>query len=204
MMHRIMKQRNGLCSRLATAIGVVALATGQTAVAATVSITFAPDAATYQIGDSFIVNWIADISSPVVGWGLDLTFDSTVVALNGTMIGPIWFPVAGSESDDYGGLAFPNAVSGSGVLLTSLSFTAIAPGSTNLSASFDPLNFAEGFALEQGGFADLTFANGSVAVNPGPEPAPVILVASVIVGMLGLRFITRLRRTSSSLKCRSS
>jgi hypothetical protein len=157
------------------------------AAASTVAVSFSPPGGVHGVGDIFTIDWLADIPDLVVGWGLDLSFNATVLSLDGVSIGPAWFPILGPEPDDYGGLAFPTSVSGANVLLATLSFRALAPGSTAITASFDPLNFAEGFPLETGQFADVQLTGGAVTVSGVPEPALALPLALILVGLFAWR-----------------
>lgn len=42
-------------------------------------------------GTSFSVNLLADIPEPIIGWGLDVSFDPTILSLTGLTIGTSFF-----------------------------------------------------------------------------------------------------------------
>ena len=153
--------------------------------AATVSVSFEPLDPTVILGDSFSVDIVADISDPILGWGLDIGFDSTILSLTGTTIGSLWQPAVAFDGDDLAGLAFPDAISGPNVLLATLTFDAIDLGTSGLTASVTMGDLTEGFALiAPGTFADLTVIDGSVEVVP--VPAAVLLFASGLIGLIGI------------------
>src|SRR5437660_1433782 len=92
----------------------------------TVTVRFEPQNSTASVGDSFTVNLVADIPNPVVGWGLDVGFDSSVLSLESVELGPAWFAASAADGDNLAGLAFPSPVSGQGKLLATLHFKAKA------------------------------------------------------------------------------
>jgi len=168
------------------------------ALANPVAVGLSPTQTTHAVGDTFTIDLSAQIPSPVIGWGLDLDFDHTILLLSNVVIGPSWFSTIGTEPNDYGGLAFPSAISGPDTLLAALTFTAIQPGSSSLTASFDSVNLNEGFALETGGFADVVFTDGVVDVqgtSAVPEPNTRLLLA-LALGVIG--FIGRDRNSRST------
>jgi hypothetical protein len=149
-----------------------------------VSVTFEPLDSQIKVGDIFTVDLVADIPEPVLGWGLDLSYDLAVLNLVGMpTFGPDWIAGLAADGDGLAGLAFPSPVSGSDILLASLSFEALAPGVSALAASTTPGDFTEGFPVYPAGFANVDFIDGSVTVSPVPEPATILLLIS---GMAGL------------------
>ena len=155
--------------------------------AAPVTVTFDPLDSVVYPSDSFSVNLVADIPDPVLGFGIDLSFDSTILSLDTCTIGPSWSPVP-SPLKNPKGLAFPSPVSGDDVLLATLNFTALKLQQTNLIASYTPGDFTEGFPLAPpappGSFADVNFVNGSVSVVP--IPPTVLLLGSGLAGLFGI------------------
>lgn len=143
-----------------------------------VEVRFDPPDQTVNLGSAFSVNLIADISDPVLGWGLDLTIQNAATAslLGPPVIGPQWFPFSTPDGDGLGGIAFPNSISGNNILLATLNFTADSLGDTNLLLSVTPGDLTEGFPLDPTGFADISFETGHVTVIP--EPVSLVLVLS--------------------------
>lgn len=153
--------------------------------AATVDVSFQPSDSIVALGDTFSVDIFADFSDPVLGWGLDISFDSSILLLNGTpTLGALWEPASTMDGDGLAGLAFPTPISGSNVLLATLSFDAIAFGTSDLLASVSKGDLTEGFPLVDGGFADFIVIPGSVTVVP--VPAAVWLFGSGLIGLVGL------------------
>lgn len=148
-----------------------------------------------NVGETFEVTIRADLPDPVLAWGLDLGFDAGVITLDGTpSIGPLWpIPVATADGDGLAGAMLPPAgqtgVVGTDVLLATLSFVAIAVGTTDLVLAETLTDFTEGFALDPAGFANVVFVDGAVEVVP--EPGTGLLVAA---GLLALNAGRRPRR----------
>lgn len=133
-------------------------------------------------GQVFTVNVVADIHEPVVGWGLDLTFDPAVVSLTGApAIGPAWLPAGTLDGDGLAGLAFPASISGTEILLATMSFSAVALGQTELALDITPGDLTEGFPLDPTGFASVTLESGEVTVVPEPTDLALLLIGAGLV-----------------------
>ncbi len=127
-------------------------------------------------GESFTVQLIADLDEPVVGWGLDLSVLGPANLDPGPpAIGPLWTPLAAPDADGLAGQAFPTPISGTGVLLATLSFTATGPGSIAFQAEISDGDLSEGFALHPIGFAEDPVLEGAT-VTVLPEPAALLLL----------------------------
>jgi hypothetical protein len=125
-------------------------------------------------GELFEIRILADIPEPVVGWGLDLGYDSGVLSLAmAPVVGPLWVEVLAPDGDGLAGYAFPSSISGQSILLATLVFWAEQAGETDLIVSVTPGDLTEGFPLDPSGFADAVFEPGHVAVVP--EPVPIAL-----------------------------
>jgi len=154
-----------------------------------VTVYFDPSDSIVNIGDNFSVDLKADIPEPVLGWGLDVSFDPSILAMTGDpIIGSDWQtspfppPLSNPDGDGLAGLAFPLPVSGNDILLATLSFDALALGTSPLVASFTPGDLTEGFPLVlPGSFAEVVFIDGSV--SPVPEPATILLLVSGMASM---------------------
>lgn len=181
-------QENEMIKRLAQLFAVALCMLLATPTAnASVIVSVVPAQQTVNIGDTFSVQIIADMSLPIVGWGLDFDVvdDSIVSIVTTPTIGPLWFGVGTPDGDGLAGLAFPNPVSGNGILLATIQLLADEFGETDLLLSYTSGDLTEGFALQQPGqFDSVEFIGGHVTV----VPAPGALVA-VLVGCGGL--ITR-------------
>ena len=103
-----------------------------------------------------------------------------------------------ADGDGLAGLADPFAptngsVSGTGILLATLTFRADAEGMTDLIASTTPGDQTEGFPLDPTGFANVTFEPGQIIIIP--EPATVLpLLCALFGGLGGVRARRRKRR----------
>lgn len=141
---------------------------------ADVCVRFSPANSAIILNHDFSIDVMADINQPVVGWGLDVT-----VATSGVIsqtanpdIGPAWIPVNAPDGDHLAGIAFPNGVSGTNILLATLHFHADADGETDLLLGITSGDQTEGFALDPVGFGTVLLENGHVSV---PEPASLML-----------------------------
>ena len=145
-------------------------------------------------GGDFSVDIVADINTPVIGWGFDLAATPAfLLALDGPpTIGPQWSPAGSSDGDDLAGLAFPNAVSGTDILLATVHLQAIAQGKVELTIETTIGDLTEGFALDPSGFASFTVTPANITIIPEPATAALL----VLVPVIGL-FRSRRRRTIS-------
>jgi hypothetical protein len=148
------------------------------------SVFFQPQDSSVQVGASLSVDLLANIPDPVLGWGLDVNYDTSIISRTGVTVGPQWSPATAADGDGLAGLAFPLPISGDNVLLATLSFDALAQGSTALEASATLGDLTEGFALASGGFAEVIYTPGSAAVVP--IPAAAWLFGSGLLALVGI------------------
>ncbi|MCK4660931.1 MAG: hypothetical protein KAV82_15530 [Phycisphaerae bacterium] len=162
------------------AVFLTALSLGRSA-QASVIVRFDPPDITVDLGDVFNINIVADISDLVVAWGLDLTIDDeSVVSLVGEpTIVPDWIAAYAPDGDGLAGVAFPNSISGSDILLATVTFSADVIGETDLLLSVTPGDFNEGFGLDPEGFDTVTFELGHVTVIP--EPVTLCFLTVVVL-----------------------
>ncbi|MCK4660127.1 MAG: hypothetical protein KAV82_11450 [Phycisphaerae bacterium] len=151
------------------AVFLTALSLGRPA-QASVIVRFDPPDITADLGDVFNIDIVADISDPVVAWGLDLTIDDeSVISLAGEpVIGPDWTAAYAPDGDGLAGVAFPESVSGNVILLATMTLSADVIGESDLRVSVTPGDFNEGFGLDPEGFDTVTFELGHVTVIPEP------------------------------------
>ncbi len=160
-----------------------------------VCVRFDPALSEIILGHDFEIDVVADINAPVVGWGLDVTVATpgVISQIADPAIGPSWFAVPTPDGDKLAGLAFPDSVSGSNILLATLHFRADADGETDLLLGITPGDQTEGFALDPTGFATTHFETGHVSV---PEPQSLVIMILSCAGALRLRNGRRSSRTS--------
>jgi hypothetical protein len=172
-------------------LGVLLCLMVPTSHAIPITVSFETPASPVTAGDVFSVNLVASIPEPVLGWGLDVGYDASVLTLVGMpAIGPSWSPGWTPDGDGLSGLAFPLAISGADVLLATVTFEALAVGTSELVSSITAGDLTEGFPMTSPGtFADATFEAATVDVLAAvtvPEPSTVALMA-LGLPMLGLR-----------------
>jgi hypothetical protein len=141
------------------------------ALAAPVAVRFDPASPTVGPEGLVTVTLLGDIPDPVIGYGLDLNFDPTALSLDGVTVASPWFSATAFDGSPLVGLAFPDPVSGSSLVLATARFRVISSqceGTTTISVSAKPDDLSEGFALATGGFADL--ASGSATVSLAAPP----------------------------------
>ncbi len=171
--------------RKTAAMGLAALLCLSGAVRGELIVRFDTPERTVGLGEEFTIDILADILDPLVGWGLDLSFDSSVLALvDSPAIGPRWFLAPASDADGLAGLAFPDSVSGVGVLLASVTLSGMALGETDLTLSTTLGDLSEGFALDPTGFAQPTFESSHVFVVPEPATG---LLGAIVLSIIGLQ-----------------
>jgi len=174
------------------------VSSGRTSLAQGVLVRFDPPIQTVNINDVLTVDMLADITAPVVAWGLDVTLSLPAIASTFAAPGvafPPWIAATTADGDGLAGLADPFAptngsVSGIGILLATLTFRANAQGTTDLLASTTAGDLTEGFALDPTGFATITFQPGRI--NVVPEPAT--LLPLLFSGLMLAHSRRRLRR----------
>jgi len=140
-----------------------------------VSVRIEPPVQTVPLGANFTIDIVADITPPVVGWGLDLTRDNLPVASQVGLpaINFPWVAANAADGDSLCALAFPFApvngsISGDSILLATLTFHADSIGQTFLTPSATPGDLTEGFPLDPFGFASAGYTPGLVIVTPEP------------------------------------
>ena len=168
------------CRTAARAVAAFLLA--GTVAWANVTVRFEPASLTVDPGTIFSVAIVADIPQPVVGWGLDLTIQNpAIVSVHAApSIGPPWASAYAPDGDGLAALAFPSSVSGTGVVLATISLSADAVGETDLWISVTPGDLSEGFALDPTGFDTFTVEPGHVKV---PEPSTIALLGLAALGV---------------------
>jgi len=137
---------------------------------------------------TFTLDLVADINTPVVGWGLDLNIETPgVVSVTGTpdIPFPPWIDVFAPDGDGLAAVADPfpptnGSVSGLNILLATLTFSVDRLGETDLVPSVTEGDLTEGFPLDPMGFGTVTFQNGHVMVIPEPTTAILLALAFAV------------------------
>ncbi len=185
-----MKRNTALTVALATLFFTAGPAFGA------ISVSIEPSNSIVQVGDTFTVDILADITSidAIVGWGMDLSFDSLILShnpLTDVLIGPSFNAAPTLDGDGLAGL-LPfspppiTGVSGSDVLLATMTFEASQTGTTSLLGGFTLGDLTEGFVQLGGGQVDVAFNGGLVQVIPAPTAA--------VLGLIGLAAVAMTKR----------
>ena len=144
---------------------------------------------TVGLGEVFTIDILADVGDPLVGWGVDLSFDPSILSrVDSPAIGPMWIPAYAPDGDGLAGLAFAESVSGAGVPLASVTFSALTFGETDLRLSTTPGDLTEGFALDPTGFAQPIFESAHVFVVPEPSAGVFGVIVLLIIGLPARRW----------------
>jgi hypothetical protein len=142
-----------------------------------------PDRAV-ETGEVFTMDILADVGDPLVGWGLDLSFDPSILSLvDPPAMGPRWSPANAPDGDGLAGLAFVESVSGADVLLASVTFFAVSLGETDLILSTTSGDLNEGFALDPTGFAEPVYQGAHVSVVPEPPTGLLCVIALATIAL---------------------
>ncbi len=159
-----MRRRLGSPAAITVMLGVLV-----TPVPAALIVRLTPAHTMVPLGASVQIEIRADIPIPILGWGVDISQSSLILAENGPpAVGPLWSPAHSLDGDRLVGLAFPSSISGTNILLATLTWTALNVGETTLAATITPDDPTEGFALDPAGFDTAVFEPALVTVMPDP------------------------------------
>lgn len=157
-----------------------------------VCIRFDPPDTTVDLSDVFTIDIVADLNTPIVGWGIDLTIDTpAIVSLSAVPAIPApWLAAFAPDGDMLAALADPfepvnGSVDGFDITLATLTFTADNAGETDLLLSYTLADPTEGFAKDPTGFAEVFFETGHITVIP--EPATAALFACLLAFLIACR-----------------
>lgn len=148
-----------------------------------VCVRFEPSDMIVELGHAFSVDVVADINVPVIGWGLDVI----VIPIDGMpqsgppTVGPDWFAAPSPDGDGLAGLAFPSPVSGQSVVLATLQYIPSMEGHYDLLADTTMGDLTEGFALESGGFASMSFTPAAITVVPEPATLALLVLSAALL-----------------------
>jgi hypothetical protein len=132
------------------------------------------------VGASTTLEIRADFDTPVLGFGIDLVLDPSVLAVAGPpLVGPAWTPVFAPDGDGLAGLAPASGVVGPGVLLATVVVTRVDPAATSIDGTVTPGDLTEGFPLVGSGFDAVGFVPLPVVAVPEAGVAPLLAMAWV-------------------------
>jgi hypothetical protein len=205
----------GQASRIRPALLVLLLfgPNGISSPASAAPITVAPPLSTASVGDGVLLDLtIADVTS-LFAYQLDITFDPAI--LRADAVSDRGFLTSGGGISVFGGvfpLAIDNTagvitildsllgpappetgVTGGGILAT-LSFRALAPGTTDVLLLNLILENAEGLPIN----AVLTGGQVTVVPNPLPEPGAIVLLVAGVAGAIGRQRHSAFRRVATA------
>ena len=171
------------------------LGTAQVARAESIVVSFVPSATSVTVGEVFTIDVIASIptSANLVSWGMDIDFNSDVLAhdaLADVAIGAAFTTTFAPVGDGDGLLGITLApdppANGGDFVLATLTFTAIEAGVTEITGAYTADDPFEGFFGSGGTVLPIDFGSAMVTVVPLPP--------AVLVGGLGLAVVVVLRR----------
>ncbi len=175
-----------------------------------ISLDFVPASQEVVVGTSVSVDIVIsglDLAGEIVSaFDLDVTYDSTVLQATGVTFGtslgdPFFFDVV-EDSDtstagvvDFAALSFLSNLDladlqGDSVTLATLSFDSIGVGTSSLAFILNALNDVKGLDP----FIPLTLTTGTGSVTAVPEPGTILLFASGLGGLAGLRIWQKRKR----------
>jgi hypothetical protein len=183
------------CGRMSalTVLGIVFGLQGA-ANADPVQVDFYGPASAVKVGEQFSLTVKADVTSELVGFGFDLLVgDPDLIRFDEFQVDSDYTAIQTPDKDNIGALAFPDYIVGNNVPLGIARFTALAPGTVEISGRVTPGDLTEGFAELSGSFSTPAFGTASVTIVNDipdiPEPSAFVLMA-----LTGMGIIWRLRR----------
>ena len=172
-------------------LGLLLMLTSFSAWAVPITVSIETPKTDVIVGEMFSIDIFADITDPILGWGLDINYDNNIIEQSGAaVIASTWLPGFSLDSDNLAGLAFPFPVVGADILLATINFEATIAGSTAIDAGTSLFDFTEGFALlAPNSFAEVNYIGTMITVSDSitavPEPSSILLFA---VSLIALRF----------------
>lgn len=177
---------------------VFILTFGVSATTMSATIGASPNIVDALVGGTILIDVVADFTDEAtVGGGMDLFYNSGVITYNNFSFASTELPLDDAFSrvpDDLGnkleGLAFGNfAGIGTAGIVGTLSFTALAPGSFDLTMAVttDPLKGGDFISAVT--FAPMTvdFGSANITVNEVPLPAAAWFFGSALIGLAGIK-----------------
>ncbi len=154
-----------------------------------VTIDMIPSVTEAVVGQSVVVQVLADLSEPVIGFGFDFVFDPTLLRLDSVTIPQPFVSLVGSrQSGGVLAMAYPNNAQGTASLLASARFTTLSPGLAVVGIVADPGDKTQGFPeLQVGEYSTVTVRTAGIRIVV-PEPSTVLFLAVGILAMFWLPY----------------
>ena len=167
--------------------------TASPARAADVVVRVVPSDSTVIVDQVFTIDIVADLSVPVLGWGLDFSIDDpSVVSMSGVpqLASPPWAAVLAPDGDGLVALTDPagSSISGAAIPLASITLQALEVGETDLRLAVTAGDLTEGFALDPSGFATVSFEPAHITVVPEPHSWALLLLAGLAIWARRVRY----------------
>jgi len=127
-----------------------------------------PSATDLHPGETFDVAIVGDITEEVVSYGFHMTYDTSLLALDGLTVAPQFTSAYSPRPDGLVATAYPTTAVGEDVLLGTAHFTARAVGTSNIGIEITPDDPLEGFAQRECGFAEMNVTPTVVTITWSP------------------------------------
>ena len=161
--------------------------------AADVVVRMMPSDSTVNVGQVFTIDIVADLSVPVLGWGLDFSIDDpSIVSMDGSpqLASPPWAGVLAPDGDGLVALTDPagSSIRGLAIPLASITLVARRVGETDLRLTVTAGDLTEGFAMDPTGFATVSFEPAHITVVPEPCSWALLLLGALAVRVRRVRY----------------
>jgi hypothetical protein len=176
---------HALGARIAVSCALLVAVAAAKPTAALTIVRLEPSADVVAVGDTVLVDVLADLTEPIVAFGLDLDVAPAILAASPSpAVGPLWIGVAAPDGDGLAGLTMTSGILGTDVLLATVELTALAPGVATLLGSTTPGDLTEGFGLSGTGFDTVQFEAATIRV---PEASTPLLATSAALLWVAVR-----------------